>query len=61
MSVSDKTVNNHETNDSLLGSYRVLDLTDDKGLLCGKSLVTGQANWQNYDKDIKVRHRIRGN
>jgi len=38
LSVSDKTVNNHETNDSLLGSYRVLDLTDDKGLLCGKIL-----------------------
>jgi len=29
-------VSNHQ--DSLLGGYRVLDLTDEKGLLCGKIL-----------------------
>jgi len=32
-------VNNHVTKASLLESFRVLDLTDDKGFLCGKILA----------------------
>jgi len=31
-------VSEHERPESLLGAYRVLDLTDEKGLLCGKIL-----------------------